>query len=72
MIYRVWASARGYTTSEWCSRRQSFWDEAVRGSSSLRAALVRAAMDEAAVSIGLTATGALLDIDGFYDNIQFH
>ena len=41
MAHRVFVRARGADLEAWSSAKAAFWDSAVRGSSLLRAALVR-------------------------------
>eukprot|EP00974_Lingulodinium_polyedra_P114447 11081263-Lingulodinium_polyedra.AAC.1 len=47
-----------------------FWDNAVRASSALRAALTRAFLDECHQQLGREVGLGLTDIQGFYDHID--
>jgi hypothetical protein len=70
MLVRLHGKLRKAYPDRWSEERAGFWDEAVRGSSALQAALKRALTDEAACLMGATAGGIYLDIQGFYDNID--
>ena len=48
----------------------SFWDTAVAGSSTLRAALYRVALDELAIDERKSPMTAHWDVEHFYDNIS--
>ena len=46
MLYRIWSRTRKQFATEWCDAKAGFWDDAVRGSSPLQAALHRLVADE--------------------------
>ena len=46
MLYRIWSRTRKAFATEWCDAKAGFWDDAVRGSSPLQAALRRLVADE--------------------------
>ena len=46
LVPKAWSKARATLTSEWSASLSAHWDTAIRGSSALRAALVRSLMDE--------------------------
>ena len=46
MLYRIWSRTRKSFATEWCDAKAGFWDDAVRGSSPLQAALRRLVADE--------------------------
>ena len=41
MLFRIWSRTRKAFATEWCDAKTGFWDDAVRGSSPLQAALRR-------------------------------
>ena len=53
LIYALWTRIRQPYIREWETERAGFWDDAIRGSSALRAALLRRAADESAASLKL-------------------
>eukprot|EP00975_Prorocentrum_lima_P015192 3221432-Prorocentrum_lima.AAC.1 len=55
---------------EWEAEWAGFWDTAVRGSSALRAALVRRLAWEVAVAGGKDVVQVFFDAEKFYDNID--
>ena len=69
MMIRILFKMRGRETEEWGSERQRFWDAAVKGSSSLRAAMAQKLMQEVAQSEGKIRASLLWDLEKFYDNI---
>ncbi len=70
MLYRLWARLYGDPVSEWEAARAGFWDDAVRGSSALRAAIGRALQNELALSEGLSTVAVLWDLEKFYDTVR--
>ena len=46
MIYRIWGATRRNLVAEWSEEKAGFWDDAIKGSSALRAALARLLKDE--------------------------
>ena len=72
VVLRAWCKMRGNTPDQWCDEEAAFWDKAVRGSSALQVALHRCMEDELARQLETTATGGLIDIEGFYHHIELH
>eukprot|EP00959_Pyramimonas_sp_CCMP1952_P335313 7021173-Pyramimonas_sp.AAC.1 len=64
----IWSRARAGATDQRSAQQSHFWDTAARGSSALRAALVRAVIDETAGELGFQFAMMLLDLEKFYDN----
>ena len=56
--------------SEWDDKRAGFWDDAVKGSSPLRAAILRSLRVEVSALLGLEAVGILWDVSAFFDSIS--
>ena len=73
-IARLWAEIRSPVANAWVEAMAGKWDQAVRGSSSLRCALVRAFRDECVAlsppEESLCAASACWDIKAFYDTLQ--
>ena len=46
MPYRIWSRTRKHFEAEWCDTKAGFWNDAVRGSAPLQAALRRLVADE--------------------------
>eukprot|EP00959_Pyramimonas_sp_CCMP1952_P236973 4952444-Pyramimonas_sp.AAC.1 len=67
---KLWSRARSSPCSEWGSALSDHWDTAIRGSSALRAGLLRAVLDEPAHEIGITSLTILKDIEKFYDSVS--
>ena len=70
-LYRLITRLRAWVPRSWDSKRAGFWDSAIRGSSALRAAMLRAFRCEMAVRAGLDATALLWDLSAFYEMIQW-
>ncbi|CAK0862835.1 unnamed protein product, partial [Prorocentrum cordatum] len=70
LVVKLWSRARQTFTSQWCSKRAALWDLAIRGSSAIRAALLRATPDDAAQEQDLSFLVLLLDIEKCYDNVS--
>eukprot|EP00959_Pyramimonas_sp_CCMP1952_P149418 3126618-Pyramimonas_sp.AAC.1 len=68
---KTWSQARSSITAEWSDGLSAFWDTAIRGSSALRAAMMRSLMDEAAATRDFATATVLLDIAKFYDSVSF-
>ena len=51
-IYRLWSATRRNLVTTWVDQRAGFWDDAIKGSSALRAALRRLLSDELAGRYG--------------------
>ena len=59
MLYRLALRLRKALVSEWDDKRAGFWDDAVKGSSPLRAAILRSLRVEVSTLLGLEAVGIL-------------
>jgi len=55
----------------WEESHMKFWEDAVKGSSALQAALLRRLGEECAVALGYTTSGTFWDLAKFYDNIEW-
>ena len=65
-VYRLWGSCRkGLVVSWGAAKAGHWWDKAVRGSSPLRAAMLRLIKSEVAQSIGLEQSLLLWDVSKF-------
>ena len=54
---------------DWEVDHRAFWDTAVRGNSSLRAALARRLLDETAATVGAKCGALYVDIKKFFDSL---
>ena len=71
MLYRIWSRTRKAFATEWCDAKAGFWDDAVRGSSPLQAALRRLVADELTQHTdNQEACTVLFDVESFYDSIS--
>ena len=70
MLYRLALRLRKALVSEWDDKHAGFWDDAVKGSSPLRAAILRSLRVEVSTLLGLEAVGILWDISAFFDSIS--
>ena len=69
MLYRLALRLRKALVSEWDDKHAGFWDDAVKGSSPLRAAILRSLRVEVSSLLGLEAVGILWDVSAFFDSI---
>ena len=69
-IVRLWSRLRSDTIGTWADDTGDPWDQAVPGSSSLRAAMTRAFMDETASALKLDTASTLWDIQEFFDSLD--
>ena len=69
MLYRIWSRTRKHFAAEWCDAKAGFWDDAVRGSSLLQAALRRLVADELTQHTDNQEACTVL-FDGKYDSIS--
>ena len=69
-VYMLLMSLLDDNFSDRADQMCSFWDTAVAGSSALRAALYRVALDELAIDEGKSPMTAHWDVEKFYDNIN--
>ena len=70
MIYVLWSTLKGNAFKHWDEGRQRFWDDAVKGSSALKAALQRRLLDEVTILEGGVVVGLYWDIEKFFDSIN--
>ena len=71
MLYSIWSRTRKHFAAEWCDAKAGFWDDAVRGSSPLEAALRRLVADELTQHTeNQEACIVLFDVESFYDSIS--
>ena len=70
-LYRAWSGIRRPHLADWSARNSlvAHWDTAVKGSSCLQVALLRAGLAEAALHAGASAVHILWDIEKFYDSV---
>ena len=61
--YRLYSRIRKTFVTEWESTRAGFWDSAVKGSTPLRAALIRELYNEVPVYMGLAVAQILWDME---------
>ena len=69
-LYAWYMSIMSDIAAEWDQERQGFWDDAVKGSSALQAALRRRLGEEVATLLGKTVIGVYYDMEKFYDSIS--
>ncbi len=70
MLYRLAMRLRKTMVASWDDSFAGFWDDAIRGSSPLRAAILRSLRVEASKILGLDAIGILWDLSAFFDLID--
>ena len=70
LIFKLWEVLNACTITKWEDEKIVFWDDAVRGSSALRAAALRRLRAEAASLMGEEFTYILWDAEKFYDNVD--
>ena len=70
MLYRLIMRLKKVLLSEWDEKFAGFWDDAVKGSSPLRAAILRSLRVEVAKILGYEAVGLLWDISAFFDEVD--
>ena len=66
----LWSVLRGDEFKTWDNRRAAHWDDAVKGSSALKAAIRRRMLDESWVENDGYASGSYWDIEKFDDSIK--
>ena len=69
-LVRLQGAIRAPTPDKWCESQAAWWDHAVKGSSALRAALVRALFDEIDMQMGRDIIAGMVDLQAFYDTIK--
>ncbi len=70
MFYILWSAARNPDVEPFEKGFVQFWDNAIKGSSALRATLERKLYDELHILEGDVAFGMYWDIEKFYDSIR--
>eukprot|EP00959_Pyramimonas_sp_CCMP1952_P152940 3199554-Pyramimonas_sp.AAC.1 len=71
MPARVWGRMNRYLTGQWCDAKAGFWGKAIKGSSSLQAALTTLMLDEVSAVRGDAEVATLfLDIMKIYDHVD--
>ena len=71
MLYRIWSRARKQLAAEWCDAMAGFWDDGVRGSSPLQAALRQWVADELTQHTDNQETCTVrFDVESFHDSIS--
>ena len=70
--YRAWCRARYHLHEDWARqyKQHSPWDRAIKGMSSLEVALTRVIKGEVLRQSGRTGITLLLDLKGFYENVD--
>ena len=69
---RCWELLNREVVRDWVRAVQQPWDAAVPGQSCLREAMVRSIGDETADAVGAATAGGLIDIERFYDSVEFN
>ena len=70
LLFKLWESLNSSTITTWEKEKVGFWDDAVKGSSALRAAALRRMRAEAASIMGDEFAFILWDAEKFYDNVD--
>jgi ribonuclease HI len=70
MVTRVFFRSMRWRIGEWEAARAGFWDDAIAGSSALRAAVMRSYRMEVCGLLGASASMAFIDIEKFYDSLD--
>ena len=70
MIYVIWAKIRNVVFKPWDNNRVKHWDDAIKGSSALKAALSRRLLDELQVQEAGFVVGLFWDLEKFFDSID--
>ena len=70
--YRAWCRARYHLHEDWARqyKQHSPWDRAIKGMSSLEVAVTRVIKGEVLRQSGKTGITLLLDLKGFYENVD--
>ena len=69
-LYRLILAWQRPALAAWTAANVQFWDDAVKGSTPLRAALVRSTLLEAASKLQLPCALALWDIEAYFDSFS--
>ena len=70
MTVRVLFRCKRWKIGEWEDGLSSFWDQAIRGSSALRAAIHRSYALEVHGILGVSSAIGFIDIEKFYDSLD--
>ena len=70
MLYCLIMRLKKVLLADWDEKFAGFWDDAVKGSSPLRAAILRSLRVEVAKILGFEAVGLLWDISAFFDEVD--
>eukprot|EP00959_Pyramimonas_sp_CCMP1952_P425852 8919888-Pyramimonas_sp.AAC.1 len=71
MIARIWSLAREPHVKTWVSESEPMWDAAIQGNAALREAFLRACEEEVSGALGIPTGHGILDIQGFYDSMEW-
>ncbi len=69
ILYQLWGATRGQRNFLWGEKQAGKWDDAVAGSRALRAGLMRALLDEAALENVLQTASVYIDPGNLHDSI---
>eukprot|EP00959_Pyramimonas_sp_CCMP1952_P067612 1411356-Pyramimonas_sp.AAC.1 len=67
---RIWSRMRSGVVDSWTQQLEDHWDTALRGSSALRAAPLRATLDETGQAMGIARAELFADMEQFYDSLD--
>ena len=70
MLVRIWPKMSSDIVERWSRDLEGNWDTALKGSSALRAALLRATLNEMAAHLGIAHASLYADISKFYDAVD--
>ena len=69
-LFNNFFRARRWCIGTWESERGEWWDAAIKGSSALRAVVLRSVGSELAVLAGASVMAGFIDIEKLYDSID--
>ena len=69
-LYCLYCNVRNVFAVQWDKDHAGFWDDAVRGSSALMAAIKRNISREARVALGISGAQILWDFEKFFDDME--
>ena len=70
MVALFFKSLTGFVLT-WDEAAMDFWEDAIKGSSALRAGLYRRLIDECTCALGLDTAAIYWDVEKFYDSISW-
>ena len=70
LVLRVFLRQWRSYGQRWSAEKHGFWDDAVAGSSALRAGLLRSMLNESAIALGFLVVEGLWDLEKYYDSIS--